>query len=177
MNAHAHKGSGQKPSGAAVRCFFFNKLHKLCIFVYCNYQFFFFSTKIRFAAFKKTPVGSHTLPSQRWIEKMTFACRPLPLPSFRVHLIEPEFLLTACRFPSSVDTNSRLSGRETVFALQSNCRDTKQWKKKKKRRVVVSAQPAVTSPAKNTSIKKAKLASVRRRGAGKYDCMCSYMCK
>lgn len=43
------------------------------------------------------------------------------VPSLRVHLMEPDFLLTACRFPSRVDTNSRLSGRETVVALQNPC--------------------------------------------------------
>lgn len=43
------------------------------------------------------------------------------VPSFRVHLMEPDFLLTACRFPSRVDTNSKLSGRETVVALQNPC--------------------------------------------------------
>lgn len=43
------------------------------------------------------------------------------VPSLRVHLMEPDFLLTACRFPSRVETNSRLSGRETVVALQSPC--------------------------------------------------------
>lgn len=35
--------------------------------------------------------------------------------------MEPDFLLTACRFPSRVDTNSKLSGRETVVALQNPC--------------------------------------------------------
>lgn len=35
--------------------------------------------------------------------------------------MEPDFLLTACRFPSRVDTNSKLSGRETVVALQKPC--------------------------------------------------------
>lgn len=44
------------------------------------------------------------------------------LPSFSVHLIEPDFLLTACRFPSRVDTKSRLSGRETVLARQKLCK-------------------------------------------------------
>lgn len=43
------------------------------------------------------------------------------VPSLRVHLMEPDFLLTACRFPSRVDTNSKLSGRETVVALQNPC--------------------------------------------------------
>lgn len=36
--------------------------------------------------------------------------------------MEPDFLLTACRFPSRVDTKSKLSGRETVVVLQNPCR-------------------------------------------------------
>lgn len=50
---------------------------------------------------------------------------PLLLPSFRVHLIEPDFLLTACRFPSRVDTKSRLSGSDTVLPLQSPYKEHK----------------------------------------------------
>lgn len=38
----------------------------------------------------------------------------LSLPSFSVHWMEPDLLLTAWRFPSSVDTKSRLSGSESV---------------------------------------------------------------
>lgn len=43
--------------------------------------------------------------------------------------MEPDFLLTACRFPSRVDTNSKLSGRETVLALQKPCRKRQKSKK------------------------------------------------
>lgn len=53
------------------------------------------------------------------MQTLLLDCSPLLLPSFRVHLIEPDFLLTACKFPSKVDTNSKFSGRETVLALQS----------------------------------------------------------
>lgn len=37
-------------------------------------------------------------------------------PSLRVHLMSPDCLETACRLPSSVDTNRRDSGRVTDLA-------------------------------------------------------------
>ena len=43
------------------------------------------------------------------------------LPSFKVHLMEPVLLLTACRLPSSVDTNSKVSGSVTVLGLPKPC--------------------------------------------------------
>lgn len=69
-------------------------------------------------------VYSFVFAKVTWIKRCAY--HPLLLPSFRVHLIEPDFLLTACRFPSSVDTKSKFSGRETVLALQNLCRNTTQ---------------------------------------------------
>ena len=49
-----------------------------------------------------------------------------PLPSFKVHLMEPVLLLTACRLPSNVDTNSKVSGSVTVLGLPKTC--SERWK-------------------------------------------------
>lgn len=45
------------------------------------------------------------------------------LPSFKVHLMEPVLLLTACKLPSRVETNNKASGSVTVLALPKLCND------------------------------------------------------
>lgn len=46
-------------------------------------------------------------------------------PSFKVHLIDPVLLLTACKFPSRVETNNKVSGRVTELAFPQFWKENK----------------------------------------------------
>lgn len=61
-----------------------------------------------------------------WKQLSTCPCYPRAkskLPSFKVHLIEPVLLLTACKLPSRVDTNNKVSGSVTVLGLPKICNE------------------------------------------------------
>lgn len=63
-----------------------------------------------------------------WGQQSICPCHPRTkskLPSFKVHLMEPVLLLTACKLPSRVDTNNKVSGSVTVLGLPKICNEMK----------------------------------------------------
>lgn len=67
-------------------------------------------------------MGSETNPKNNFMSKFSTYSETSRLivkcmrePSLRVHLMSPDCLDTACRLPSSVDTNRRDSGSVTDF--------------------------------------------------------------